>query len=935
MRIPEAAKNCHSLELCQCFGACSFIINSLSLLELKILNIAEVERNLEHLIENLVPETFIYQLLESYGKPKSAVTRLQKGSYNSSKDPSQVLWKNNVLFKKFDSEQVLEDLYKVSDELTKSDASRNNKVRFVIVTDFKQLLAKDVKTGESLITEILQLPRHAAFFLPWAGQEKQKSINENPADRNAAYRMAKLYDEICRENNDMSESERHSLNVFLSRILFCYFAEDTEIFPIEGMFTSAIASHTQADGSDVDIYLDKLFEAMNKENRSNYPAHIEAFPWVNGGLFDTYHKAPKFSRAARKILIECGELDWSMINPDIFGSMIQAVVHPGLRSEIGMHYTSVSNIMKVIQSLFLDDLYKQMESNQDNAKGLQKLLDRLYHMKIFDPACGSGNFLIIAYKELRTLEIAIYERLRELRKHERGVIFLPQIRLTQFCGIEIDDFAHEIAILSLWLAEHQMNVRFKEHFGQRIEPLPLRPSGFIRCANANRIDWGTVCKKDDQSEIYVLGNPPYLGARNQNPEQKKDIDIVLGEIKGANNLDYIACWFYKASNFLKENPQAKAAFVTTNSICQGEQVSLLWPHVLFDNAQEIFFAHRSFQWHNSAKYNAGVTVAIIGLQNKTTGKKALFSGKSVQSVDNIGPYLIRSKNTIVYKRNSVLADLPEICFGSMANDGGHLFLTAPERDELLDKYPQAEKFLKHTCGSEEFIHGRDRFCLWIEERDQDEARSIPPIAKRIELVRTTRAKSDRAATQKLSNVPYRFAEVRHKNTNSIIIPSLSSERREYIPMGFLDENTVITNLAFAVYDAEPWVFSVLCSSMHNAWTRIVAGRFRTDIRYSSGIVYNNFPLPELNQAQKDSLFMHVSNIIDEREKYTEKSFAQLYDAETMPAALRLAHKELDLAVDACFTSKQLKNEEERIAFLFKLYEEAVPDQRRETDCAVV
>jgi len=901
------------------------------------MSIAKIEEAVKDLFEDFSREDFIYQLLLAYGKPKASITRLQKGNLNLSKLEGEIVWKKNLLFRdiapyyrttqtKSVSGVVSEappkspDLHSLIDQLWKSDQVAKHGLRFVVVTDYETLLAVDTKTSETLDIPIKDLPKFFDFFLPWAGHEKHRSHSESQADIKAAYKMAKLYDEICRENQGMDVAARHSLNVFLSRVLFCFFAEDTEIFPKPGMFTNSIASHTEEDGHDLNQHLDKLFEAMNKRDTSMYPAYIQAFPYVNGGLFADKITAPKFSRQARKILIECGELNWSEINPDIFGSMIQAVVHPDERNETGMHYTSVSNIMKVIEPLFLDELNEQFEEQQDNIKGLQKLLDRIYRMRIFDPACGSGNFLIIAYKELRLLEMRIYHRLREISQ-SKGFLYIPQIRLTQFYGIELDDFAHEIAILSMWLAEHQMNVKFKQEFGQVPPPLPLKESGHIVCGNATRLEWETICpKEEDGNEVFLLGNPPYLGARNQSPEQKRDVEIALGDLKGANNLDYIACWFFKAADYLA-GARAKSAFVSTNSICQGEQVSLLWPYVLFEKQLEIDFAHRSFRWENNAKHNAGVTVAIIGLRNKSNAKKYLFDGNGVRTVENIGPYLIEGKNIVVYKTNEVFSGLPPMCFGSMPNDGGKLFLSPEEVQKLSAEYPQAEKFVKRMFGAEEFINGDEEYCLWIYDRDKEIAEKIPPIAERINAVRKQRLASNRAATQKLADVPYRFGEVRHKETNAIIVPCHTSERRNYIPFGFLDKESVILNSAQAIYDPEPWVFGVICSRLHNVWVRAVAGRIRTDIRYSSSLCYNPFPIPILSEKQKEMISTHVFNVLAERENHPEKTIAQLYDPDLMPPGLSQAHQDLDTAVEKCYRSRPFGSDEQRLEYLFELYEE--------------
>jgi hypothetical protein len=701
--------------------------------------------------------------------------------------------------------------------------------------------------------------------------------------------------------------------------LFCFFAEDTEIFPGKGMFTSSIASHTQEDGSDLDGYLDNLFDAMNKEDRSKYPAYIEGFPYVNGGLFANKIKSPKFSRQARKILVECGELNWSEINPDIFGSMMQAVVHPEQRSAIGMHYTSVPNIMKVIEPLFLNELRQQFEENFDNRNGLEKLRKRLSTIRVFDPACGSGNFLIISFKELRKLEIEIFLRLRELDPNYQTLFTMPEIQLTQFYGIEIDDFAHEIATLSLWLAEHQMNVKFKENLGILVPALPLKPSGHIVCGNSTRIDWDMVCPKNNKSEVYVLGNPPYVGYSLQEETQKLDMTVTLGEIPNYKALDYIACWFIKGAKYIAGS-EAQLAFVTTNSLCQGEQVALLWPNI-FERGLEISFAYKAFNWSNNAKHKAGVTCSIVGLQTATGLPKRLYLDKTVQIVSNINAYLAGARNVIVYKRSAPLSKIPPILRGSGPVDDGNLLLTNEEREKILQLYPEAGKFLKRVMGSKEFIHGLDRWCIWVEAQEYLEAKSIKALAERFEKVRQFRLKSKKEATKKLADVPFRFGEPRYIKNNFIVVPSTSSEQRQYLPFGFLDHNTIITNSAQAIYDPEPWVFAVISSRLHNTWVRAVGGRMRTDIRYSAVLCYNTFPLPSLSEKQKDVLSSHALIILSEREKHPEKTLAQLYDPKKMPAKLQEAHQDLDIAIEKCYRSRPFASDEDRLEYLFKLYEE--------------
>lgn len=884
------------------------------------MNIAQIEKNLHQLVESFNNETFIYDLLLAYSQPKATIKRLKDGGLNLSKTEGEIIWKKKLLFKEVSDG----DLKEFETELIKDPKKMNHDPRFIIVTDYKQLIALDTKTKERLDIPIFELAKHPDFFQPWTGQDKYTEHQENPADVKAAEKMAKLYDEIHKDNPTQTPEEVHNLNVFLSRLLFCFFAEDTEIFE-KSQFTHAISSHTQQDGSDLNAYLDQLFEVMNTpyNQRGNVAHYQQTFPFVNGGLFRKKHTAPFFTRKSRQMVIDMGELDWAAINPDIFGSMIQAVITPEDRGGLGMHYTSVPNIMKVIEPLFLNDLYEEFNaalsiSNiAERNKKLQKLLYRISNIKLFDPACGSGNFLIIAYKELRKLEMKIFKVLESLA--------LSDISLENFYGIELDDFAHEVAILSLWLAEHQMNQIFFKEFGRTKPALPLKETGNIVHGNACRIDWETVCPKNSGDEIYIMGNPPYLGARLQNFDQKSDMDIVFNEIKGYNNLDYIAAWFYLGKKFI-ENKNAKFAFVSTNSICQGTQVSLLWPF-LIDSKTEIYFVHQSFKWKNNAKSNAAVSVMIIGLGNSTINQKIIFNGKSKKIVTNINPYGIEGENIYISDRKTSLSHLPFMTYGSMPNDNGELLLSEYEKNELIKNYPKSSKFIKKFLGANELMNGINSYCIWIEPFDYEKATEIEPILNKIENVKQYRIQSNRIATNKLSNFSFRFGEIRHKNSNSIVIPQTGSERREYLPIDFRDEDTIVSNAARVVYDAKPYLFAILSSKMHIIWVRAVAGRLKMDMQYSNTLCYNTFPFPKISETQKQELEQHVYHVLAEREKHSEKTLAQLYDPDKMPDGLREAHHQLDLAVERCYRTKPFESDEERLEYLFKLYEKMIEEEK--------
>ncbi len=598
--------------------------------------------------------------------------------------------------------------------------------------------------------------------------------------------------------------------------------------------------------------------------------------------------------------------------------MMQAVVDSAQRSGLGMHYTSVPNIMKVIEPLFLNDLKEEFNKVFDSKNKLEQLLSRISKIKIFDPACGSGNFLIIAYKELRKLEIDIMQRIDELTG--KPSMQFSQIHLHNFYGIEIDDFAHEIAKLSLWLAEHQMNMVFNQTFGRTAPALPLKDSGNIVCANACRINWEEVCPKTPNDEIYVLGNPPYLGARYQEQIHRNDIAYLLSSWHGHKSLDYITCWFYNGASYI-QNTNNKLAFVSTNSICQGEQMPIIWKNI-FNLNIEIGFAHQSFKWTNNAKSNAGVTVVVIGLQRSGDKKKIIYNEYNQTMVTHINGYLTSGNNIFIDKANTPLSGFPSITRTNPALDNGFLLLSPVEATSIINAYPLADKLIKPVMGAAEFLRGIKKYCLWIPDKDLALALSIPPIKERIDKVKNYRLK--REVTSGVANPadkPHQFLKMKLADKIALFLPTVSSERREYIPIGFLDNQTIIIDPNFAIYDPQPWIFGVISSKMHMAWVRAVAGRLETRIRYSSTLCYNTFPFPNISEDQKKRIEMYVFDVLDEREKHSEKTLAELYDPDKMPDGLRQAHHNLDLAIEQCYRPKPFASDEERLEHLFTLYEQ--------------
>lgn len=876
------------------------------------MNIAKLEEDLNQLLNSYNKESFIYDLLLIYGLPKTSISRLKNGNLNLSKIPGEISWKKKLYYK----EENVKDLHLTITEI-KSNLKHDQ--RFIIVTDFDSLLAIDTKTNETLDIKLQELSNHYDFFLPWSGIEKAQHHDENPADVKAAEKMAKLFDEIKKDNPDSRPEFIHGLNVFLSRILFCFFAEDTNIFT-GNQFINALDSHTNSDGSDLTVWFDEFFQVLNIKNtsRGNIPSYLNDFPYVNGGLFRDKHIIPKFTRRSRQAIIDSGQQDWSKINPDIFGSMMQAAVSEEQRGGLGMHYTSVPNIMKVIKPLFLDELYEELENAGNHKKKLESLLFRISKIKIFDPACGSGNFLIIAYKELRKLEITISKRI--------GILpWESVVKLKNFYGIEIDDFAHEVAQLSLWLAEHQMNVQYYKEFGKAIPTLPLKDEANIIHGNACRIDWEIVCPKTKDDEVYILGNPPYQGFKMQNSDQKKDMEQLFKLKIKYKKLDYITCWFFKAALYVSTDQHAYS-FVSTNSICQGEHVGLLWPE-LFKHRLCINFAYTTFKWSNNAKSKAGVSCIIVGVTKENNKKKYLYTANSIVSTDYINAYLTTGREVIVYKRSKVLSRLPRMFLGNMPKDDGNLILTDTMKNDLLIEFPHCKKYVRELIGANEMLNGTNRWCLWIKEEELLDAIKNPLINSRIRKVEEFRLKSSDNSANEMAKTPYKFREQHEAKNNSIIIPTVTSERREYVPMAYLEGKTVIVAPNNAIYDPETYIFSLLSSKMHIIWVKAVSGKLESRIRYSSVLCYNTFPFPIISDQKKQELSRLSFVILEEREKNSEKTLAQLYDPDKMPEGLREAHYQNDLAVERCYRSKPFESDEERLEYLFNLYEKMIAEEK--------
>lgn len=867
---------------------------------------------------------FIFDLLLSFGKPQGNVTRLRNGSLNIAVDPSTEVAQKNVVYFKETSGDTLE----VLQELRTSAAVVRFSTRFVIVTDYADVVAHDSKTNETIGFPIREIDQHFTFFLPWAGMEKTQYVAESHADIKAAERMGKLFDELLQANPGIFDDERgrHSLNVFFTRLLFCFFAEDTGIFA-DSQFTTAVGSQTQSDGSDLAEFLADLFKTLDTENPADRPKRLAKFPYVNGRLFTVTENqtVPRFTKRARDELVASGKLIWRDINPDIFGSMFQAIVTPGKRSDLGQHYTSVPNILKTIEPLFLDDLKTELNEAQDSERRLLRLLERITAIKVFDPACGSGNFLVIAYKELRKVEHAILERLAELSSSHQVLWADSKISIENFFGIEIDDFAVEVAVLSLWIAKHQMNREFREKFRVEIPLIPLKETGQIKAGNATRVDWNEVCPNDSETEIYLISNPPYVGSSMQTTEQKSEFSAVFGRRVFSKNLDYIALWFIKGSDYIR-GTRAQLAFVTTNSVAQGEHVSLMFP-TIFSMDIEIGFAYTSFKWENNAKHNAGVTVAVIGLRNKSDEQRYVYSDQLRIAAKNINGYLADGPSISMSRRMRPLAaGLPPMAFGSKPSDGGWLILHEAQRREMLLSDARVARFIKKYVGSEELINGKLRYCIWVEDNEAEIAMAVPSLAERFDRVRTERLGSKALSTVDSADHPYRFKQRSYRASPSVLVPAVSSENRDYIPLDYAGPEVVANNRVYAVYEAAPWVFSMLMSRMHMSWTRAVSGRLETRFSYGNTIVYNNFPVPSLSDAMKEKLTVAALRVLDVREYHCEQTLAELYDPDKMPQDLREAHAAIDVLVDSIYSKRPYETDELRLSDLFAMYERMTAEE---------
>jgi hypothetical protein len=912
------------------------------------MNAVEIESAISELaLQPFDMAEFPFSFLAAFGNKDTTLRRLRTGNNNASDMPGGVLQRNHIHIAVCEAGNVSETLK----ALRVSPATAKAKARFILASDGQTLEAEELGSGETVACVYPDFPNHFGFFLPLAGISTIKEIKDNPIDVRATGRLNKLYVELLSNNPDWAKAERRAeMNHFMARLIFCFFAEDTDIFNGDGLFTRTVDRYSERDGSNAHEVMSEIFRAMNVKiaeratTKPRLPVWACEFPYVNGGLFSGSTDVPRFTRMARTYFQHAGNLNWKQINPDIFGSMIQAVADDEERGALGMHYTSVPNILKVLNPLFLDDLRAQFESAGGNNIKLLNLRKRMARIRVFDPACGSGNFLVIAYKQMREIEAAINQVRSEAH-------FGSEIPLTNFRGIELRDFPAEIARLSLIIAEYQCDVLYRGQKDALEEFLPLDSENWIICGNAMRLDWLRICPptgkgvklvaedlfgtplnqteldfENEGGETYICGNPPYLGSTWQTEDHKADLQNIFAmRTKNWKSLDYVAGWFMKAAEYgTKTN--SNAAFVSTNSICQGQQVPILWP-LIFNSGNTISFAYTSFKWANLASHNAGVTVVIVGISAQTRTSRGLYStainGKSdsvtVKDVEHINAYLVAGANVIVDKKSRPLGELAEMSFGNKAVDGGHLLLSRDEVDELHLTSEQCERFIRRIYGSAEFIRGIERYCIWIEDRNLDEALRIKSIRQRVEKVEAMRLASKDSGANELAARSHQMREMNIARRWTVTVPRTSSENRPYLPNGLIDSRCTVTSEAFALYDAPLWNMAIISSRVHLIWIGTVCGKMKTDFRYSNTLGWNTFPVPLLTDQSKADLTTSAENILLAREAHFPATIADLYDPDNMPENLRQAHDRNDEVLERIYIGRRFKNDTERLEKLFELY----------------
>jgi len=908
------------------------------------MNPFEIEEAVSNLaLEPFDRSEFPFQFLAAFDNPDTTIKRLRSGSTNASDIPGGVLQRSNIHLATCAEGEVDATLKALRD----SPKTASNKAKFILATDGASFQAEDLNGGGTVVCSYAEFPDHFGFFLPLAGITTVKEIQESSFDVKATGRLNRLYVQLLTENPDWATPARqHDMNHFMARLIFCFFAEDTDIFLTENLFTATVEQMTAGDASSTHTVIGEIFRAMDtkpaEREAAGLPRYSTKFPYVNGQLFSGSTEVPRFSKVARSYLFHIGSLNWRKINPDIFGSMIQAVTDDEERGSLGMHYTSVPNILKVLNPLFLDDLQEKLTEAGSNARKLLNLRNRMARIRVFDPACGSGNFLVIAYKAMREIEAEINRQRGEPDRRS-------DIPKTNFRGIELRDFPAEIARLALIIAEYQCDVTYRGQKEAIADFLPLGSENWITCGNALRLDWLSICPPTgtgvkvqandlfgtplDQAEIdfeneggetYICGNPPYKGSSYQTNDQKDDLrNLLANKTDSWKNLDYVAGWFVKASSVLTYT-QGSFAFVGTNSICQGQQVPLLWPLILRDGLR-IKFAYSSFKWSNLASNVAGVTVVIVGVSPEDGSSCNIFTpddsgALSVRDVASINPYLVAGDQIIVEPKRQPFSSLAQMLKGNQPSDGGYLCLSCDERAAIVSGWPASSRYIKRYMGAADFIQGKERFCLWIDDEEAEIASSIPPIAHRLAQVREMRANAKAPTTRPAAQWPHRFIQIQSvAKSFSIVLPRISSENRDYIPTGLFDGDTILSDQAFGLYDAPLWNAALASSRLHLVWISAVCGKMETRIRYSNTLGWNTFPVPTLTEQNRADLTRCAENILLVREAHFPATIADLYDPKAMPDDLRRAHEANDEVLERIYIGRRFRNDTERLEKLFELY----------------
>lgn len=846
-----------------------------------------------------------------------APVKLVRNGGNTTTGRVDLFWKGRLLVEHKSRGKDLERAYAQAVDYFEGIAERNLP-RYVLVSDFERFRLDDLDSGERHEFALKEFPQQIRLFGFIAGYEARPVRPQDPINLRAAERMGKLHDRL-----KDAGYQGHELEVLLVRLLFCLFADDTGIFQPVQSLREYIENRTAVDGSDLGPKLTQVFQVLNTpldERQKTLDEDLAAFPYVNGKLFEERLAIPGFDAGMRTDLLEAAALDWSRISPAIFGALFQSVMDPKARRNLGAHYTSEENILKVIEPLFLDDLRTELAAAKGNESKLFELQKKLRSLAFLDPACGCGNFLVVAYRELRELELEILRRVE--RNRSLDIFHAVQVDVDQFYGIEIEEFPAQIAQVALWLTDHQMNQKVSAEFGLYFARLPLTTSSTIVHGNALRLDWESVVARDRLG--FILGNPPFSGKKEQTKEQKEDLRLAFGPGSGAGSLDYVTGWYAKAARHIRGTP-IRVGFVSTNSITQGEQPGILWP-VLWTSDARIHFAHRTFRWRNEGSGMAAVHCVVIGFGHGRCREPVLFDYEDLSGppqrvrAKNINPYLADAPDLVLARRSTPLCNVPRISKGSEATDFGHLFLTPAEREALIKECARTSRWLRRAFGSEELINGIEKWCLWLVGVEPNEYRGIRGVTARIARVRKERRKRDKPRTKEWASYPALFTENRQPPTRYLAVPKVSSQGRPVLPMAFLDADCIATGSIQTIAEAKEFHFGVLSSAMHMAWMRSTCGRTKSDYQYSNTIVYNNFPWPGTTERRRAAIEAAARQVLEARDAFARATLADLYDPLTMPPALVRAHQKLDKAVDAAYGYKGKPTDAERVAFLFELYQ---------------